>query len=221
MYEPILIAKVRKERTVTIPAGGWIILGTPDEGLAASIAKRSKLVQSGNVSDEFSSVLIGRIQDTSPPARFVTAADAQKAQDLKKANDRAVVEQHQNAIQLRVNAEADETKRRAQEHAERLAEINAQNDAIRTRGGTVKDSQTQSEDLLAATEKAAAESTNELKLEELNAKNQGELLAIADELIKAGRISAPEKTSKGALVQAILAAKPAAPAATSTLAPQP
>jgi hypothetical protein len=65
----------------------------------------------------------------------------------------------------------------------------------------------------AAADKAAADKPpgNEFKAEELNAQDQGALLKLADELTKAGRITAPAKTSKSALVEAILAAKPKLP----------
>lgn len=49
---------------------------------------------------------------------------------------------------------------------------------------------------------------NEFTREELATKDKGDLFAITDSLIEAGRIEKPEKTTKEALIAAILNAKP-------------
>jgi len=59
-------------------------------------------------------------------------------------------------------------------------------------------------------------STNEFKREELQVKSQGELLAIMKSLVDAKRLEQPAKTSPTALIEAILAAKPATPSVTDS-----
>lgn len=49
---------------------------------------------------------------------------------------------------------------------------------------------------------------NEFNRDELLLKENGDLLKIVEELVKAARITQPEKTSKGSLVEAIMSAKP-------------
>jgi len=58
--------------------------------------------------------------------------------------------------------------------------------------------------------------SNEFKREELQVKSQGELLAIMKSLVEAKRIEQPAKTSPTALIEAILAAKPATPSVTDS-----
>lgn len=213
MYEPILLAKVREPRTITLKPGDWIILGNPDQPLSASIEQRAKLVKNGNVSDEFSALLIGRLQDTHTPTKFVTTAEAKKAQELHQSHQESLAQSHQDALKREKTRAKDDQKTREQQHRERVEAINAENDAIRNRGTGSADVSSALEPEEHETENLEPETVpaNEFNREELLTKNQGELLAIVDGLVAAGRITKPAKTSPSKLVKAILAAKPLPP----------
>jgi hypothetical protein len=139
MYEPITVVKVREARTVTIPAGGWMILGNPDQPLSQQIEARNKLVRSGNVNDEFSALLIGRLQNTHPNTRFVTRKEAEAAAAQTVAHNASIEKNISDARAREKQMAEDAQKKRDAEHAARIKEVNKLNDSIRTRAGTVPD----------------------------------------------------------------------------------
>lgn len=208
MYESITIVKVRSAVTVKVPAGGWLLLFNPDQPLHEHLAARAKLVNAGNVNDEFEKMLVGRLQDSTTPVTFVTTKEAaqqkvtqaETAASFTKSNEDAKARQKQMAEDL--------AAAKQEEHEARVKELNEEHDALRNRSAA-KPARTQIEIETDKTPETPAPA-NEFKAEDLNAKEQGDLLKLADELVKAGRITAPAKTSKSELVKAILAAKPAA-----------
>ena len=133
MHESITVAKVRKATTVKIPAGGWVLISTPDEPFLAHINRRAELIKDGFVNEDFFTLLIGRLADSHPVARFVTAAEAKTAEETRKANETAIANQNAEAIVLRKKADATEQEKREKAHAKKIAEINEQNDATRNR----------------------------------------------------------------------------------------
>lgn len=131
MFEPITLAKVRKATTVKVPAGGWIILGSPNQSLSEHIAKRAKLVKDGTTNDDYEKIIIGRLQSTHSNAVFVTTAE-QKARDAAQESftkDAVAANDDAKAREKALKDAADKTAQ--DEHAKRLAQINAENDAIR------------------------------------------------------------------------------------------
>jgi len=200
MYEPIFLAKVREEITVKIPAGGWIILGSPDQPLHASIAARAELIKNGNVSDKFSALLIGRIQDISTPVKFMTTAEAKKAAGLEKSHQDSLSQSHQDALQREKDVAAKQQKSAEEIHAARVAEINRQNDAIRNRGGAPAVIETEP-DLLPG--KTAAE----IRRDELFAMKREDLLALVEKMKAEGKTVTIAKSSKSGLIAGILTAE--------------
>ena len=133
MHESITVAKVRKATTVKIPAGGWVLISTPDEPFKTHIDRRTALVKDGFVNEDFSTLLIGRLSDSHPVARFVTAAEAKTAEETRKANETALANQNATAIELRKKADAAAAEKAAAEHKAKIAAINQENDATRNR----------------------------------------------------------------------------------------
>lgn len=133
MNEPITIAKVRKETTVKIPAGGYIVLRNPDESFADHVVTRTKLINADGTNEDYSLVITGRINNTHPILRLVTP-DEKKARDKElekssKANERASKE----ASEREAKQKAEAKKKSDDEHAARLAKVNKENDSIRTK----------------------------------------------------------------------------------------
>lgn len=132
MFEPITLAKVRKATTVKVPAGGWIIVCTPEQPLSEHIAKRAEVVRKGNVSDEFEKILIGRIQSTHSNAVFVTT-DEQKAREAAQEKFNKGAEKANDDAKAREKELRDAAAKKEQEaHDRKVAALNRQHDAIRT-----------------------------------------------------------------------------------------
>lgn len=70
MNEPICVARVRKEQTIKVKPGDWIILTTPDGTFADANEAFTKA--SSPVSEEFSRILVGKIQHTRPAQNPLT-----------------------------------------------------------------------------------------------------------------------------------------------------
>lgn len=209
MFEPLTAVQVRKATTVKIPAGGWVLLGSPDESMAAQIARRAELVKDGNVNEDFSRLIIGRLQDTHTPTRFRTQAEQDAADKAAKETDKILTGHNDDARKRQKKLAKDQQDEADEAHAEKVAKLNEDNDAIRNQGLAVKAKATRVELLPAADELPA----NEFQAEVLNAMEQGDLLAIATKLVEAKRLPEMPKGSKAKLIKAILAVPPLAPAA--------
>lgn len=205
MYEPIFLAQVRVARTITIPAGGWIILGSPDQPLAASIEQRAKLVKNGNVNDEYSAVIIGRIQDTHTPTKFFTKAEAKANAALQQGHQDSLTQSHQDALKRQKDRQLEDAKRREAEHRASVAEINLENDAIRNRGGVAAVPEMA---IPENPEPKTAQPLNEFSAETLNALERGDLLQLAKTLFETGRLEKLPEGKKSDIIAAILTAKP-------------
>lgn len=133
MNETLLIAKVRKETTVTVPAGGFVILAGPEKAVADQLAMRAKMLSKGTVSEDYETLSIGRLRSSHPDAKFVTSAQKKKAEEQFKAAEASMSESNKQAAarQKKLDAEAAEQAQKA--HAAKVAEINKENDAIRNR----------------------------------------------------------------------------------------
>lgn len=135
MYEPITVVKVRKETTIKVPAGGWVIIGQPDEPLHSQINRRAELIKDGAIHDKFERLLIGRLQSTHPNVSFVTKAEAADAKKAEEAREKSLASSHSDAVKRQEQQKKDAEEKAAKEHAERLKKVNAINDAIRNRSG--------------------------------------------------------------------------------------
>lgn len=215
MYESITVVKVRKPTTVKVPAGGWVLLFNPDQPLHEHLAARTALIKDGNVNEEFETLLVGRLQESSTPVKFVTEAGAAELQKLQKATAASFTKSNNDAKSRQKKQETDALAVQQRDHEARVAEINEQHAEIHShREKSTAPAQTLE---MEPTADEAPSAVNEFNREELNTKDQGKLLALANDLVTAGRIETPAKTSKTALIEAILAAKPIAPAATETI----
>lgn len=205
MYEPVTIVKVRKPTTVKVPAGGWVLLFSPDQPLHQHLAKRAELVREGNINEDFEQILVGRLQDSTVPVKFITKVQSATSAQTREENEKRFADSNADALARQKKQQADAAKAAAEDHKARVEELNEQHAAIREANeGKTSIAAVQLE---TETEPAAPAPGNEFKAEELNAKDNGELLKLVDELVKSGRITAPSKTSKSALVEALLAAK--------------
>ena len=133
MYEPITVVKVRKETKITVPAGGWMLVGQPDEPLHLQLARRAELLKDGGVNDKYEKLLIGRLQATNPPAVFVTADGAKAAADASAKREESLAKNNAAANQRDAAAAKVVADLAAENQAEKLKAINAENDAIRNR----------------------------------------------------------------------------------------
>lgn len=213
MYQPVTVVKVRKETKITVPAGGWVLLGHPDMPLHEQINQRAKLVQDGNVSDDYETLVIGRITDTHTPTRFVTKKEHEAAKNRTKETEKNLADSHISALERqKKHDEAVKAEKQAKHDAE-VARLNEEHQDIRTQGQSRRERQQRAEEQLQlqrqaeleAGLKAKADATKALE-ENLSALNHGELLALANELVTAGTLAElPEKTTKGSLIEAIIA----------------
>lgn len=138
MFSPVTVVKVRKATKVTVPAGGWILLGHPEQPLADQIARRNELIQAGNVSDEFERLIIGRITDSHTPTHFITS-DQKKSQGQQQATtEKDLAQSHADAVQRQKDRAAALKKKEQAAHEAQVAELNTQNDATRQRDLTGK-----------------------------------------------------------------------------------
>jgi hypothetical protein len=67
MNEAITVAQVRKARTIQVKPGDWVILSNPSRSFTEANAAFDKA--SGPVSEDYSQLIIGKIQHTRP-AKF-------------------------------------------------------------------------------------------------------------------------------------------------------
>lgn len=203
MYEPITVVKVREARTVTVPAGGWIVLSTPDEPLSKHIEKRAKLIKDGHVNDEYATLLIGRLQDTHPITRFVTKKQAETAALEQKNQQDAISQNIADAKTRQAKQGEDREKKLAAEHQARVAELNAENDAIRNRDANVP----AVVEVAETRELPPVPTPAEKRRDELLALKRDELLALIEGLKAAGKAVGEVKGTKSSLVAAILTAE--------------
>jgi hypothetical protein len=134
MYEPVTIARVRKDTTVTVPAGSWILLCGPDKPLSEHIAKRTALVRDGAVNEDFEQLHVGRIQDTNSPVRFVTAKEKSDAEKAAKENEKALAKSNADAKKRQSKIEEEQSDSAQKAHEEKVAQLNQTHDAIRYQG---------------------------------------------------------------------------------------
>lgn len=90
MNESIVVAQVRKDTTVKVPAGGWVILCDPSQPFTD--ANKAFDAQSSPVSENFSRIVIGRIRHERPARNPLSQSqldakvksDAEQAERVKK-----------------------------------------------------------------------------------------------------------------------------------------
>ena len=133
MYEPVTVAKVRKETTIKVPAGGWVLVGQPDEPLHKQISRRAELLKDGGINEDYERLLIGRLQATHPTANFVTKDQAEQAKKDIAARETSLDKSNKDAAAREEKSARAITAAAAEAHAAKLKEINAANDAIRNR----------------------------------------------------------------------------------------
>lgn len=209
MYEAITVVKVRKPTTVKIPAGGWLLLCTPDQPLHLHVAKRADLVKKGPVNEDFERLMIGRLQDTSAPINFVTADQKDAAEQTHAANQKNLEQSHKDALKRQKQHAATEREEEQRKHDDQLAEINRQNDSVRLQGATNKSATEVQLEIEPETPNSKPETAvNEFTREALNAKEHGELITVAQELFQVGRLAEMPTGKKSKLITAILSATP-------------
>lgn len=132
MYEPITVVKVRKETTIKIPAGGWMLLCPPDAPLHQHVSKRQELVKE-MVNEEIAEIKIGRLQDVSPAFRFTTEKDQKDAEKRQKENDAAIAKANKEQAELQKKRDADRISKEEADRKVKVELLNKQHDAIRNK----------------------------------------------------------------------------------------
>jgi PAS domain-containing protein len=90
MNEPICVARVRKEQTIKVKPGDWIILTTPDGTFADANEAFAKA--SSPVSEEFSRILVGKIHHTRPAQNPLTNKENEARLSQVAVQDKRVQE---------------------------------------------------------------------------------------------------------------------------------
>ena len=133
MHQPLTIAKVRKETEVTVPAGGWIILVSPEESFSEHHATRLDLAKEGQVNEKYETVACGRLDNKYADLNFLTAAEAKAAEALAAKVDKSLERGPDEAENRQRKLWAEQQKRDEDVHKARVAEANKVNDEIRER----------------------------------------------------------------------------------------
>ena len=131
MNEPLLIARVRKDTKITVPAGGWIILVGPDEPFARHTDERRKLLSADLVNDTYSQVEIGRLRNMNTGLRLITTAERKERDAELAANEEALEKGPEEAKNRQAKLAKDQADKAQKAHEEKVAEVSKENDAIR------------------------------------------------------------------------------------------
>jgi hypothetical protein len=123
MNEPICIARARKETTVKVKAGDWIILTNPDGTFSEANAAFEKA--NSPVNEDFNRIIIGKIQHTRPSQNPITKAENEVR--LKQFGDqnKRVQEIAASARDRSVKQAEEESKKREVQKSKDLDRANA------------------------------------------------------------------------------------------------
>lgn len=134
MHQCLTIAKVRKAQTIEVPAGGWVLLVSPDEPFNVHSDKRRQiLTDSVEVNDEYEIVAVGRMDNKFADAKFLTSKEKKAAVELAKKTDLSFSQSNEAAKKRQQDLAAAERAKEQAAHEARVKDVSAQNDAIRTR----------------------------------------------------------------------------------------
>ena len=109
MNEPICLARARKTMKIEIKAGDWVILTSPEGTFWEANSGFEKV--NGNVSEDFSRVLIGKVQHSRPAKNPFTKKQNEdrlsqvSVQDKKVQEIAAGARERSNEIQEKKNLE--------------------------------------------------------------------------------------------------------------------
>jgi hypothetical protein len=133
MHQPITIAKVRKATTIKIPAGGWIILVSPDQSFDQHHNRRKTLAQSP-INDEFETVACGRLDNKYADLKLRTAEEQKAEQQRQKEYDESIKKSLKDAEERQAKINASQGDKDQAAHEKRVLDLNKSHDAIRTQG---------------------------------------------------------------------------------------
>ena len=123
MNEPICIARARKEQTVKVKAGDWIILTSPD----GTFSEANSAFEKANspVNEDFNRIIIGKIQHTRPSQNPITKAENETR--LKQFGDqnKRVQEIAASARDRSVKQAEEDSKKREVQKSKDLDRANA------------------------------------------------------------------------------------------------
>ncbi len=125
MNEVFTMAKGRKD-------GKWTILAGPDEPYQAHLDARRKLVEKGNFSDDYSEIILGRMEHKSPHVRFQTVKEFADAEKAKQDIESMTVKSNTDAKERQKKLMAEREKKTESDHKSAVETQNKINDAIRT-----------------------------------------------------------------------------------------
>lgn len=133
MNQSITIAKVRKETSIKVPAGGWIVLVQPEEPWANHAGARQKIAAAGRVNDEYSVVAVGKLNNQFSDLKLLTEEEDKKQTEQLKASEKQSVESAKSAEARQKKLSDDAAARERKAHQDKIASINKEHDAIRNR----------------------------------------------------------------------------------------
>ena len=123
MNEPICIARARKEQTVKVKAGDWIILTSPD----GTFSEANSAFEKANspVNEDFNRIIIGKIQHTRPSQNPITKVENETR--LKQFGDqnKRVQEIAASARDRSVKQAEEDSKKREVQKSKDLDRANA------------------------------------------------------------------------------------------------
>lgn len=133
MHQPLSIAKVRKETKLTVPAGGWVIVCSPDQPFSEHAAFRQRLNCDGQVNEKYATLAVGRMDNKYADIVFLTEEE-KKAQDEKMKRldaslDKSVADAGKRQEQIWKEQAAKDEKA----HKEQVAALNVEHDAQRAK----------------------------------------------------------------------------------------
>jgi hypothetical protein len=138
MHQPLTIVKVRKEITVKVPAGGWVLLVSPDQPFGDHVAKRREIFEKGLVNEDIEIVAVGRMDNKFADLKLITKAEEDAAKKVAAQTEKDLAKSNEDARARQKRLEDDAAKREREAHDKQVAEISKENDAIRTRFADAK-----------------------------------------------------------------------------------
>ncbi len=129
MNECITLAKVRKETKITVPAGGWVILVSPNDQFDEHQKTRNKLNVA--VNDDYEKIIIGRLRNTHSDIRLLTSAEKKASEKELEAFNKSLVNADDDSKKRQARIDKEKADNESTIHAEKLAEVNKVNDQIR------------------------------------------------------------------------------------------
>ncbi len=128
MSDTITLGKSRKD-------GKWQVLVQPERPFGEHLDAYRKIANSHPVSDEFSKVVIGKLNHSSPALVFISKDDNAKRLEVEASRNKTVADSLKAAEERQAKKNEDSANEKAAEHADIIAEKNELINRIRKDSG--------------------------------------------------------------------------------------